>query len=119
MRVHKVAIHISRYEQVVWATREDPMKKEEFTDQELRQSGYLTNRFTEESWCDPEIQHLQRVIPLPMLATTYIIPFRFPFHLMHLATFFASTTFIMLATTCWCFGVISDSSDMAAVDILL
>ncbi|CAK0786512.1 hypothetical protein CVIRNUC_009725 [Coccomyxa viridis] len=45
---------------VVWATPEDPMKREEFADQELQQSGYLTMRFTEETWFNPTIRHLQR-----------------------------------------------------------
>ena len=56
------------YEQVVWTTPEDPMKREEFTDQELQQSGYLTMRFTEETWFNPTIQHLQRVTSAPSLA---------------------------------------------------
>ena len=60
-RVHKVAVCGPWYEQVVWATSEDPMKREEFTEQELRQSGYLTERFTEQTWLNPAIQHLQRV----------------------------------------------------------
>ena len=60
-RAHKLAVCGPWYEQVVWATSEDPMKREEFTEQELRQSGYLTERFTEQTWLNPAIQHLQRV----------------------------------------------------------
>ena len=68
MRAHMAAICVLWYEQVVWATPEDPMKREEFTDQELQQSGYLTMRFTEETWFNPAIRHLQRVTSAPSLA---------------------------------------------------
>ena len=44
------------------------MKREEFADQELQQSGYLTMRFTEETWFNPTIRHLQRVTSAPSLA---------------------------------------------------
>ena len=68
MLVHKVAMYLPWYEQVVWVTSEDPMKTEEFTEQELRQSGYLTQRFTEQTWFNPAIQHLQRVTSVQLLA---------------------------------------------------
>ena len=68
MRAHMAAICVLWYKQVVWATPEDPMKIEEFTDQELQQSGYLTMRFTEETWFNPAIRHLQRVTFVPSLA---------------------------------------------------
>lgn len=67
-RARKIAIRVLWYEQVVWATSDDPMKREEFTEQELRQSGYLTKRFTEQTWFIPAIQHLQRVTFIPSLA---------------------------------------------------
>ena len=68
VRTHMAATCVLWCEQVVWATPEDPMKREEFTDQELQQSGYLTMRFTEETWFNPTIRHLQRVTPAPSLA---------------------------------------------------
>ena len=67
VRAHKIAIQVPWCEQVAWTTPEDPIKIEIFTDQELLRSGYLTMRFTEQTWFNPAIQHLQRVTPVPLL----------------------------------------------------